>query len=599
MKLRSALLTALFFATLLLAGCAGRPPETVEKVVTVEVTVPVVQTRVVIATRQVEVERTVVVTATPEPTPAYVSKINASADTLVYPLSGEPITLDPQAASDEISGLVVQQLYEGLFNLRGDGQIVPAAATGYQVSADGRVYTVTLRAGMTWSDGQPVTAQQYVDGVCRLLDPSVGNAYYYLLSDVAQIVGAGDYASGDVADCEAVGVKAVDERTLEFTLKEEASFFPKIMAFHTFLPARLDLVSAHPDTWTESENFVGNGPYLLTEHVSHDHLTLTRNPDYWNAAEVGVGRIEFEVVPDLAEQLRLYEQGDLQVAGFPAEATARIQADPAFNRELHVLVQPGTSYLGLNTQTGPTQDVNFRRAIASAIDRQTLITDVLKQPWHVPAQVIIPPDIPGYQGDDPSVGYPYDPEKARAYLAEAGYDDNNPPPPVDLWFNREGNNPLLFRAIGKMLEEVGIPVRLVSSSWDVYLASLDDCNKPNRADATKTPGECTYNLYRMGWVMDYADPSSILDVVFSPKSAFQYTGWQSEEYEKLLSEALAEQDKAARTELYRQAERILLNDAVIVVPLMHYDRTVLIKDGVTFDYPPLGAPNLQYWKVTP
>jgi oligopeptide transport system substrate-binding protein len=336
---------------------------------------------------------------------------------------------------------------------------------------------------------------------------------------------------------------------------------------------------------------------VLGEWVPNDHITLEKNPAYWNAGEVGIERIEFKIIPDSARQLTGYEEGDLQVAEFPAGETARIQADPTFAKELQVLVRPGTSYLGLNTQVTPTTDINFRRAVASAIDRQALINEVLKQPWHKPAQVIVPPGISGYQGDDPTTGYAYNPEAARQYLAQAGYGEGNPPPPVEIWFNREGNNEVLFKAIGDMLERVGIPVRLTSSSWNVYRDALDACNKPNRPDAPKKPGECTYNLYRMGWVMDYADPSGILDVVFGPKSAFQYTGWQSDEYQTLLEQARAEQNETQRAALYQQAEKLLLNGSVAVVPLQYYDRTVLVKDGVKFDYPPFGAPNLQYWTL--
>jgi oligopeptide transport system substrate-binding protein len=342
---------------------------------------------------------------------------------------------------------------------------------------------------------------------------------------------------------------------------------------------------------------VVNGPYLLAERLAGGHITLKKNPSYWNAAQVDVEQVEFRLLPDPAKQLAQYEAGDVQVAEFPAGDTARIEADPGFKQELHVLVRPGTSYLGLNTQSGATADPAIRRAMAQAIDRQYLIGEVLKQPWHVPAQTLIPPNVPGYQGDRADVGLAYNPEAARAALAEAGYGPDKPVPPVDLWYNREGNNEAIFKAVGAMLEAVGIPVRLVSSSWNVYRDALDACNKPNRASAAMTPAECPYNLYRMGWVMDYADPSSILDVVFSPQSAFQYTGWGSTDYEKLLAEAAAEPDETRRVELYRQAERILLNDQVAVIPLQNYDRTVLVKKDVTYDYPPVGPPKLKYWQA--
>lgn len=561
---------------LVAAACSRGAPESVEVVVTV----PVVETRVVEVT--VEVEKTVVVTATPEPTPAYESPLNAPAGTLVYPLSSDPATLDPQQAGDETSQFVVQQLYEGLYNLRGDGSPVAAAATDLVASSDGTVYTVTLRSGLTWSDGSPLTAQHYVDGVCRVLAPEVGNPAYYLLTDVAPVVNARGYASGDLADCAQVGIRAVDDVTLVITLERPAAFFPRLLAAPLFWPAP----PAGPLT---------NGPYLLAEQAPGDHLTLTRNPRYWNAEQVSIERVEFRIVPDLAAQLALYERGDLAVSGLPAAETERIQADPAWARELQLLVQPGVSYLALNTQAAPTNDANVRRAIASAIDRQYLIEQVLKQPWHLPAYALIPPQIPGYAGDGAGEAYRFDPEAARRILAEAGYGPANPVPPVELWYNREGNNEALFKAVAGMLEAVGIPVRLLTSEWNVYLDGLENCNRPVQAGAAKSPAECSYNLYRMGWVMDYPDAASML-ATFQPGSRFQYTGWESAEYADLLGRALAEPDDALRADLYAQAERVIVQEAVII-PLQYYDRTVLIKDGIRYDYPPFGPPNLQYWEL--
>ncbi|MCX7671186.1 MAG: ABC transporter substrate-binding protein, partial [Anaerolineae bacterium] len=255
---------------LLIAGCAARRPAGADaptaQVMTVEVTVPVVQTRVVVETR--EVVRTVVVTATPVPTPAYVSAIHAPADTLVYPLTAAPATLNPQEATDSASALVIQQLYEGLYHLRADGTLAPAAATGYQVSADGRTYTVTLRSEARWSDGRPVTAQHFVDGVCRALDPATGNDYYYLLADIAPVTGARAFASGNTADCGKVGVRAVDEHILQIALERPASFFPKLLAMPIFFPARREI------TATAAGGSVVNGPYTLAESVPGERLVL-------------------------------------------------------------------------------------------------------------------------------------------------------------------------------------------------------------------------------------------------------------------------------------------------------------------------------------
>jgi oligopeptide transport system substrate-binding protein len=605
---RLVVLFVLIVLGLFVIGCSARkadPSTSAAAVVTAVSAVPVVETRVV--TETLKIPMTVVVTATPVPTPMYVSKVNAASGTLVYPIASEPASLDPQEADDEVGTLVAAQLYEGLFDLREDGSTEPAAAQSLLASSDSKTYTVTLRSGMTWSDGQPVTAQNYVDGVCRLLDPAVGNPYYYLLTDIAAVTRAKEYANGDLADCTKVGVDAADALTLRIALERPAAFLPKLLAMSLFWPAApapsavisgTGVISrTAPISTTLPAGPIVNGPYLLAEQVANDHITLKKNPSYWNAAQVDVEQIEFKLLPDLAKQLARYEAGDVQVAEFPASETPRIEADPGFKQELQKLIRPGVSYLGLNTQSGPTADPAVRRAMAQAIDRQFLINEVLKQPWHVPAQTLIPPGVPGHQGDKPDVGLAYNPEAARAALAEAGYGPDKPVPPVELWYNREGNNEAIFKAVGEMLEAVGIPVRLVSSSWNVYRDALDACNQPNRASASKTPAQCPYNLYRMGWVMDYADASNLLDVVLSPKSAFQYTGWQSADYEKLMAEAAAEPDEARRTELYSQAERILLNDQVAVIPLQYYDRTVLVKNGVEFNYPPFGPPRFKDWKA--
>ena len=575
------LLAAVIFTA---ASCSKRQPQPTARptaqVVTVEVTVPVVQTRVVIETR--ETVQTVVVTATPVPTPAYFSTINAPADTLVYPLSGEPTTLSPQEATDATSALVVQQLYEGLYHLRADGALAPAGASDYQVSADGKVYTITLR--------NEATAQHFVDGVCLALDPLTGNDYYYLLTDIAAVAGAKAFAVGNTADCGKVGVKAIGEHTLQIALDRPAAFFPKLLAMQVFFPARKAMTN------TVTGGLINNGPYTVAEHQPGRRLVLRANPTYWNADAVKLKRLEFPIVPGLADQLAQYKRGDLAVAEFPAAETAAIMADPALSKELRVFVRPGVSYIGLNTQISPTKDIAFRKAIASAIDRHKLIEEVLQQRWRLPAQAVVPPDIPGSQAADPAVGYPYNPEAARNFLAAAGYGPDRPAPPVEIWINQEGSNELIFKAIAAMLEEVGIPTRLNLSKWSVYRSSLDACNRPNHIAAARTPAECTYHLYRMGWVMDYADPSALLDMVFSPRSAFQYTGWQSKKYDDLLGQALTERDEEKRLELYRAAEVALLNEAVVIVPLQYYDRTLLIKEGVQFEYPQFGPPNLQFWQ---
>jgi ABC-type oligopeptide transport system substrate-binding subunit len=563
-----------------LTGCRDRTPLPGP---TLLVTVPVIETRVV------EVTREIPVTATPSPMPVYSSPIGSAPGTLTYPLTNDPKYLDPQAAHDAAETLVVRQLYEGLFNLRGDGGVAPAAATRYEASGDARVYTVTLRSGLTWSDGEPLSADDFVAGFCRGLEPAVGAPLAYLVREAAPITGAAAYAAGVDADCGNVGVTAVNTATLQIALDAPLGFLPQLLTTSLFLPAPRD---SGPITQTTIfSGTVGtpvNGPFSISER-SAGRIVLTKNAAYWNAAEVDVERVELSVVPEPADQVQLFEEGGLQVAEFPAESGPVILANPALAEELHVLGQAGVSYLGLNTQRAPTDNVLVRQAIASAIDRQRLLSDVLQQPWHTSAPRLIPPGLPGYSGEgQDAVGY--DPALARQLLGEAGYDEENSVPVVELAYNREGNNEVLFSAVGEMLEEVGIPVRLVSSRWDVYYAALRNCR------TAVEPTGCSHNLYRMGWVLDYPDPSSLLRTL-SPDSEEQYAGWQSEQYGEILNAASAETEEARRSELYRRAEALLLDEQAVVVPLVFYDRSLLVKAGLTFEFPAYGPPHFQYWRL--
>jgi oligopeptide transport system substrate-binding protein len=576
-------------ALLFFGACSQRKPAVIQKPATaqvqVTVAVPIIETRLV--------EKTMVVTATPVPTPAYVSRTNLEAGILGYPLANEPQTLDPQAATNDASRLVVAQLYEGLFSLDKDGAAVPAAASGYQASNDGKTYTVTLRTGLQWSDGQPVTAQQYVDGFCRALDPVLANDLAQQAARTAGISGAADYASGASGDCATVGIHATNAQSIRIDLEHPTGALLQLLAYPSWLPAPCAQAAGPSSTsalMLDPASFKGNGPYLLAAWQAGTRLALVKNAHYWDAAHVAIERVDLQFVAEPAGQLALYEGGSLHIASFPLTELPRIHAQPAFSQELQSLVRPGISYLGLNTLAGPTANADFRRAIASAIDRQALIRDGLRQPWHTPAHSFIPPGVAGYQAED-HAGYGYDPAATQKFLAQAGYGPANPPPAIELWTSREGNNPALMGVVADMLEKAGISTRLVTSSWDVYQASLGACNQPNR------PAGCSYSVYWGGWVLDSADPGNLLSGVLGPRSSLQYTGWQSAHYEDLLARAVGESDAAKRGELYRAAEKVLLDDAVAVVPLLYYDQLLLIKHGVGFAYPPFGPAEFKSWTL--
>ncbi|MES0339811.1 MAG: ABC transporter substrate-binding protein [Anaerolineales bacterium] len=379
-------------------------------------------------------------------------------------------TLDINRSTDTTSSFNIYQMIDAPYRFNEDGSIAPLAATGFDVSDDGTVFTVHLREGAVWSDGAPVTAQHFVDGIKRLLSPDLANDYAWVMFD---IVGAADYNVGDSSTLDSV--VAVDDLTFQFTLSEPRSYFDSLLAFSTFHPIRLDVIEANPDDWTSPANFVSNGAYVLVEHNPGENLKYEKNPLYWDAANVAMEEVNVFVITEPATSLAAFEAGETDWVGggtFPSEDVPRLVDMPEFIRT----PRPGTYYMGVNTTAQHTNNLTFRKALASSIDRRTIIENVEEMPWLVEAYGVIPPEIFGYQGD--AVGYKYDPEGAVAYLneymAEAGIEDAGDIV-VELWYNK-GNEDILD-AVQAMWEDIlGVDVRIVTIEWASYLDTLEECN---------------------------------------------------------------------------------------------------------------------------
>lgn len=395
--------------------------------------------------------------------------------TLKFGIGTEPPTLDINLATDTTSHMILNQLVEGLYRYRGDGSVEPAAAESYEVSDDGLVYTIHLRDDGVWSDGEPVTAQHFVDGIIRLLKPETAAEYAYNMYPLA---GAEDFNTGVTDDPTTVGVRAIDDLTLEITLHDPAAFFDSILAFSTTYPVRLDVIEEFGDDWTEAGNFVSNGPYVLTAWAHEDHLTIEKNPLYHDADKVQIERVEYPIIYERTTCLAAYENNEIDATDwFPNEEIPRILEDPVLSKEFVVTPRPGTWYVGLNTRAEHTSNLHFRKALAMAVDKRSILDNVLNMPWREVACGVVPPAIPGYQGCG-KVGYEFDVDAAKAelqaYMDEAGIAD-----PAEIvietWFNR-GNEDVLEGMQAMWEENLGIGVKLVIMEWGVYLNVLDQCN---------------------------------------------------------------------------------------------------------------------------
>lgn len=395
----------------------------------------------------------------------------SGATTLKQAIGTAVPTLDVSQSTDTTSSSMIYQMFDAPYKFEADGTISPLAATSFETNEAGNVYTVHLREDAVWSDGQPVLAQHFVDGVKRLLSPDMANDYAYVMFD---IVGAADYNSGDAA--ELTSIFAVDDYTFQFELTDPLSYFDSILAFSTFHPVRLDLIEANPDTWTQAGTLVGNGAYVLTTHNPGENLVFDKSPLYWDAANVAFETITVAVIQEAATCLAAFEAGELDQAscGFPSEDTPRLVGTPEFL----ITPRPGTYYLGVNTTAMHTNNVNFRKALASAIDKRTIIDNVEESPWLIDAWGVTPPEIFGYQGQN--VGYGFDLEAAAgflaAYMAEAGIESAGDIR-IELWYNKGAGNQDILEAVESMWEKnLGITVYTVNVEWASYLETLEECN---------------------------------------------------------------------------------------------------------------------------
>lgn len=387
--------------------------------------------------------------------------------TLKLPLKEDPITLDTTMCGGVMCASVIEQLTDPPYKFVADGSIEPLGATGFEVNDDGTIYTVYLREDAVWSDGIPVLAQHYVDGVLRMLDPEMGNAYAYVLMGIE---GAAEFASGEVSTLESI--QAIDDYTFQFRLTDPLSYFDSLLAFSVFHPIRLDVIESNPDTFTQPGVLVSNGAYILTEYVLGSHLLLEKNPLYWDAENVSYERIEMPIIPESATCVAAFETGDIDVSycGFPPEDLPRWVDRPEFVRG----PWPGLIYLAFNLLGEHTNDLDFRKALVYSVDKRVWNDIVLETPWKVEAQGVIPPEIYGHQGDQ--VGFGYDPEKAREhlerYMARVGINDPGEII-IELWLH---GGEAYYETVQVMWEEtLGIKVRLIVMEWETYLNTLTTC----------------------------------------------------------------------------------------------------------------------------
>ncbi len=491
---------------------------------------------------------------------------------LVFINGAEPESIDPAVVTDQVGMRISEALFEGLCRWNEAGKAQPGMAERWDVSGDRKRYTFHLRSGITWSNGEPVTAQDFVQSWRRVLDPVFGADY---ASQLFVIRGAKAFNDGKTKDFNEVGAKALSPQTLEVELENPTPYFIDLCAFVTFSPVHLPTVTQHGTSWIKPANLVGNGPYLLEDWRLDDKLVLRKNPKYWDAANVMMETIDVLPIsePNTAINYFLTGQADLIMdkGMVPTSLTEKLKKEPYF----HTGPFLGSYFTRFNVQREPFTDPRVRLAFSLAIDRRR-ITEKITQLGEVNAWSLTPPGTG--QGYEPPAGPTFDVKKARELLTEAGFPNGKGFPRVEyLYFPKLIERNIAVELQAMWQENLGVTVDLVKQEWKIYLASMK---------------ERKYSLCRSSWVGDYNDPSTFLEMFLSG-SGNNRTGWANANYDQLLAAAAAEPDVAKRNTLFQQAERLLVTDEAVILPIYYYvgvqfyhsDRLAGVQANVIDDHP--------------
>lgn len=513
------------------------------------------------------------------------------AITMNLSLGAEPPTLDPNLAQDTFAIQSIEGLFLGLTNINNETEeIEPELATEWEISEDGTVWTFKMREDAVWSDGNPVTAQDVVYSVKRAVMPETASPYAYVLYIVkdAQAINQTDITSGTY-DIETLGVEALDDYTVQFTLEAPAAYFESISSLWTLRPVPSWAIEEYGDAWTEPENIVVNGPYKLTEWKHGESLTFEKNPDYYDADNVQIDNVNVDIITDAFTEIALYESGELDVAGdgpgtFPVEEMARMMADEELSAEMHTGPRASTTYVGFTTTKPPFDDVLVRKAFSAAIQRQVMVDDVVGS--GVPATQFAPPGIFG--APDPEVGIATDLEQAKAWLAEAGYPDGEGFPTVTYRYFASTLEESLAEALQAMwAETLGVDVKIEAQEWPVFIAGINP----------ETPLEEMPEMWRLGWGADYPDENNWVYEVFHCTDSTNRSRAECTEADEMAQAAALETDGDVRKDLYGQVEALMFGEEVRAAPYYHRGFTILAKPYLTRAYPTFAPNNWDTWRI--
>jgi len=548
---------------------------------------------------------------------------------------GEAQWIDPGKCSDSNGGDVIWNTFAGLVEAHPKTlEPMPDIAQDWTLSEDGTQYTFYLRPSR-WSDGTELTAHDFEWSWKRLLDPKTASKYAYIAYAITnaeafnlkalfvsglptstpiealktfieeaapvkridvsadpqgflvfiggedeqlatnralalqQLNGAdfqGHTIEARVADGSLVGVRALDDHTLQVTLNNPIPYFVQLLTFYSFMPVprhvieRLEAEGINTDLWTRPDHIVSNGAYVLKEWRFRQYMLFEKNAEYWDAASVPTPRVKAYLVDSYNTALNMYATGEIDFPGgntsLPAEFMEYLQQYKDYHADPYLAAY----FYWFNTEAPPLDNLKVRQALSLAVNREDIVKYVTRAGQIANAD-LVPKGLPGYEGLNRPL---FDPERARQLLAEAGYPNGEGMPPITLIYNTSEGHKQVAEAVQQMWKKnLGIHVNIENLEWKVYLKRMEMMD---------------FQVARMGWIGDYQDPYTFLDLLL-PASGNNHSNWSDEQFVELLKEANRTQDAAARMELLREAEDFALKNQP-VLPIYTYTRTQMIKPYV-------------------
>lgn len=473
---------------------------------------------------------------------------------------GDPETLDPHKTSTVAEAHLLRDLSEGLVIHSMKGEVVPGVAESWTTSDDGRTWRFALRATARWSNGDPVTAADFVFSLRRMLDPQTAAKYASILYPIlnAEKINKGV----DGARPEDLGVKAIDALTLDITLERPTPYFLELLTHQTGLPVHRASVETFGKSFARPENWVSNGAYVLKEVVPNSHIRLDRNPAFHDAGNVRIDTVIYYPTSDLAAAARRFQAGELHLTtDIPTDQIKSLR--DKLGNQVKVAPYLGTYFLILNTQKKPFHDARVRRALSLAIDRE-FIAETVWGGTMLPAYGVIPPGIGNY-GEraelDFKMASPLDREdEARRLLASAGFGPGMSLR-LELRYNRSDNNRRTVLAIVEQWKAIGVETSVFETDSPSHFAHLRDGGD--------------FDVARYGWIGDYSDPQNFLSLFQSDNTGFNFGKFADPQFDLLIKLGAEQTDLAERAAILREADSIIAREQPWI-PVLYYSSKNLV-----------------------